>query len=128
MTPSAEISKLVGTWEVTGERPAGSTFLSTIRIDERGAYVAHVVVGGGAVTKTADMEGIFQVVDGVLVDTQTKDSNTMASLPRTILYSSELICGTSDGVTRGATGYMGGLVAGGKSAVACGELLKPDRG
>ena len=84
MTPSAEISKLVGTWEVTGERPAGSTFLSTIRIDERGAYVAHVVVGGGAVTKTADMEGIFQVVDGVLVNTQTKDSNTKASLPRTI--------------------------------------------
>jgi hypothetical protein len=84
MTTSAEISKLVGTWEVSGEHPAGSTFLSTIRIDERGAYVAHVVAEGGAVTRTADIEGIFRLVDGLLVDTQTKDSNTKTGLLRTI--------------------------------------------
>jgi len=84
MKPPAEIAKLLGTWEVAGRHPGGSSFRSTINIDERGGYVAHVVVDFKTDTRTADMEGRFQIIDGVLVDTTTKDSNPAARLPRTI--------------------------------------------
>ena len=41
--------------------------------------VAH---GESGVIRTADIEGKFQVRDGVLIDTMTKHSNTNAVLPR----------------------------------------------
>jgi hypothetical protein len=84
MNTPAEIAKLVGTWEVTESYPAGTNYRSSIRIDERGAYVAHAILEGKSDTITADMEGIFQVIDGMLVDTPTKASNTEARLPRTM--------------------------------------------
>ncbi len=47
---------------------------------------------------------------------------------RPILYSSEFVCGVSNGVTRGATGQMSTLLAEGKNVVARGEGFKVDRG
>ena len=44
------------------------------------------------------------------------------------LYSSELVCGVSNGVARGATGQMSTLLAEGKNVVARGEGFKVDRG
>ena len=44
------------------------------------------------------------------------------------MYSSELVCGVSNGVTRGATGQMSTLLAEGKNVVARGEGFKVDRG
>jgi hypothetical protein len=45
-----------------------------------------------------------------------------------LLYSSELVCGVSNGVARGATGQMSTLLAEGKNVVARGEGFKVDRG
>jgi hypothetical protein len=73
----------MGAWEATGNLPGGSSFRSTMSIDERGDYVAHVVVEGQSGIRTADMEGRLQVKDGMLFDTMTKHSNTNAVLPRT---------------------------------------------
>ena len=43
------------------------------------------------------------------------------------MYSSELVCGASNGIARGATGQMRSLLVGGKSEVARGESFKLDR-
>src|ERR1019366_9254002 len=48
--------------------------------------------------------------------------------PSSILYSSELVCGASNGVVRGATGQMISLLGGGNSVIARGEGFKLDRG
>jgi hypothetical protein len=45
-----------------------------------------------------------------------------------LVYSSELVCGVSNGVARGATGQMSTLLAEGKNVVARGEGFKVDRG
>ncbi|HZR16752.1 MAG TPA: hypothetical protein VFE51_05440, partial [Verrucomicrobiae bacterium] len=44
-----------------------------------------------------------------------------------LVYSSELLRGTGNGITRGATGQMSELGASENGAVACGELRKPKR-
>src|SRR6266446_4444592 len=74
---------LAGTWVATANYSNGGSFRSTITVDRNGNYVCQVVAhGDSGVIRTADIEGKFQVRDGVLIDTMTKHSNTNAVLPR----------------------------------------------
>jgi len=73
---------LAGTWIATGSYSNGDSFKSTITFDRSSNYVCQIVrQGASGTTRTSDMEGNFQIQDGMLIDTMTKHSNTNAVLP-----------------------------------------------
>lgn len=72
-----------GTWVVEGTYPNGGSFKSTLRVAPSGDYQCQIVAFGSSnVARTFEMEGTFQIQNGVLIDTMTKYSNTNAQLPQ----------------------------------------------
>jgi hypothetical protein len=79
----AEMRKqLLGEWVLELQYPTGGKFKSTTEITQGGAYTCHIVAEGESnVLRTAELEGTFEIKNGVLIDTMTKHSNTNANLP-----------------------------------------------
>ena len=75
----AELSKrLPGTWILQK-----SNFRSVITIASNGGYVAQITAPSSNRTDTIYQEGTWQVKDGALIDTMTKDSDETVQLPHT---------------------------------------------
>ena len=73
---------LLGTWVAEGVYPLGVGFESTVKIASDGRYTCHLVCHNASnATRTCEIEGTFQVKDGVLIDTITKHSQTNAPVP-----------------------------------------------
>jgi hypothetical protein len=73
---------LPGTWVAEGAGPPGSDFKSTLKIAPNGGYTCQIIRHGPSnAVRTTEMEGTFQVKDGVLNDTMTTHSNTNAPVP-----------------------------------------------
>lgn len=86
---------LPGMWTISGDDVEGSHFKSTITVDPSGDYVCQMVAESrwDGVTRTSNIAGKFDVRDGLLIDTMTRNSNTNAKLP--IIFSARVV--RSDG-------------------------------
>jgi hypothetical protein len=74
---------LPGTWIMTRDDAENGPFQSTITFGPSGDYVCQVVAKNrwDGLTRTSNLAGRFEVRDGMLIDTMTKNSNTNAELP-----------------------------------------------
>jgi len=72
---------LPGTWIITNID--GRDVSSTISVGPNGAYDGQVVarVGQDGFAKTFFLSGIFEVLNGLLIETTTKHSDTNAPVP-----------------------------------------------
>ena len=77
-------TELMGTWVAEEVYTHGGSFESTVKIAPNGRYTCHVVHRNASnATHNVEIEGTFQVKDGVLIDTMTKHSQTNAPVPTT---------------------------------------------
>jgi len=71
-----------GIWVVEGVYPSGGDFTSTITVAPDGAYRCQIVSHDSSnVARNFELEGTFRIQDGVLLDTNTKNSSTNARVP-----------------------------------------------
>ena len=74
----------MGTWVCEFDDPNGSHFKSTTVVAPDGRYMCHATTTGtNKISKTFEIEGNWEIKDGVLIDTMTKHSQTNAPIPRT---------------------------------------------
>jgi hypothetical protein len=71
---------LPGTWTLVAD---GKNPKSTIIVDPNGDYICEVIAQSSwdGVTRTYNLAGRWEVRDGILIDTMTKNSSTNARLP-----------------------------------------------
>jgi hypothetical protein len=70
-------NKLVGTWVFETNNPNGEKFTSTITVGADGLYVGHITsLEHSNTLREFDLEGTWQIKDGVLIDIMTKHSGT----------------------------------------------------
>jgi hypothetical protein len=76
---------IAGTWLFAKDMPDGGQMQSTTRVAANGHYVSHLqTLSSNRISRMVTFEGIFEVKDGCLIDTITKDSQTNAApVPRT---------------------------------------------
>jgi hypothetical protein len=78
---------LPGIWHVDKAEPSGGDFHSTIKVASNGSYTCQITSHSPSDgLRKSGLEGTFQVKDGVLIDTMTKNSNTNAVLPMISRY------------------------------------------
>jgi hypothetical protein len=76
--------EMLGTWVAEGVYPQAGGFKSTMTIAPNGGYTCHLVSHNASnATRAYEIEGAFQIKDGVLIDTMTKHSQTNAPVPTT---------------------------------------------
>jgi hypothetical protein len=74
---------LPGTWVLEQDWPAShSNMRSVVTVASNGAYVCHITGVTLSRTNAIDLEGTWQIKDGCLIDTITKDSDPGFNPPR----------------------------------------------
>lgn len=78
--------RLPGTWLFDSP---GHYFRSTLTIASNGGYVCQLTVSNRQSIRTNELEGTYQVKDGILIDTITKSSITNEPVP--LVFSNQII-------------------------------------